>query len=78
MGIFAQRAKDRPNRIGTTVCSLVSVDGLTLHVRGLDAIDRTPVLDVKPYLAGFGPRGAVREPAWATEIMAGYWDLDAG
>jgi len=73
VGIFAQRAKDRPNRIGTTVCSVVAIDELTVHVRGLDAIDGTPVLDVKPYLDGFGPRGPVREPGWATELMADYW-----
>lgn len=72
-GILAQRAKDRPNRIGTTVCSLAAAAGLTIDVVGLDAIDGTPVLDVKPYLRGFAPRGNVREPAWATELMAGYW-----
>jgi tRNA (Thr-GGU) A37 N-methylase len=73
VGILAQRAKDRPNRIGTTVCPLVEAAGLTIEVRGLDAIDGTPVLDVKPYLTGFAPRGEVREPAWASELMAGYW-----
>jgi len=73
VGIFAQRAKDRPNRIGTTVCSVLGLDGLVLTVRGLDAIDGTPVLDVKPYLDGFGPRGPVREPAWSIELMADYW-----
>ena len=73
VGIFAQRAKDRPNRIGSTVCEVVAVDGTALEVRGLDAVDGTPVLDLKPYLAGFAPRGAVREPAWAQELMDGYW-----
>ena len=73
VGIFAQRAKARPNRIGVTTCELVTVDGLTLVVRGLDAIDGTPVLDVKPYMAEFAPRSAVREPEWARELMAGYW-----
>jgi tRNA (Thr-GGU) A37 N-methylase len=72
-GILAQRAKDRPNRIGTTICALVRADGLRIEVSGLDAIDGTPVLDVKPYLTGFAPRGEVREPAWAVELMAGYW-----
>lgn len=72
-GILAQRAKDRPNRIGTTVCPLVAASGLTIEVAGLDAVDGTPVVDVKPYLNGFAPRGDVREPAWATELMAGYW-----
>jgi len=73
VGILAQRAKSRPNRIGTTVCELVAVDGLDLTVRGLDAIDGTPVLDVKPYLAEFAPRSPTRQPAWATELMRGYW-----
>ncbi len=73
VGIFAQRAKDRPNRIGSTVCELVTVDGTAIEVRGLDAVDGTPVLDLKPYLPGFGPRGAVRQPVWARELMDGYW-----
>lgn len=73
MGIFAQRSKDRPNRIGVTVCKIESVNGLQIRVRELDALDGTPVLDVKPYLSGFAPRGEVREPAWATELMAGYF-----
>jgi tRNA-Thr(GGU) m(6)t(6)A37 methyltransferase TsaA len=73
VGILAQRAKARPNRLGTTVCDLVASDGLVLTVRGLDAIDGTPVLDIKPYLAEFGPRGAVRQPAWSTELMRDYW-----
>ena len=73
VGILAQRAKDRPNRIGTTVCNLDGVGPLWIEVTGLDAIDDTPVLDVKPYMLGFAPRDAVREPAWATELMKGYW-----
>src|SRR5215207_3786341 len=60
VGILAQRAKSRPNRIGTTVCELLAVDVLDLTVRGLDAIDGTPVLDVKPYLAEFAPRSPTR------------------
>ena len=73
VGILAQRGKGRPNRIGVTVCRLFSVDGLTLTVRGLDAIDGTPVLDIKPVMKGFLPRGELREPAWADELMKGYW-----
>lgn len=73
VGIFAQRAKNRPNRIAVTACKLLSVDGLSIEVEGLDAIDGTPVLDIKPYLEGFAPRGDVREPAWSRELMAGYW-----
>ena len=73
VGILAQRAKDRPNRLGVTTCELVAVRGLELEVRGLDAVDGTPVLDVKPHLSGFAPRGPVREPNWARELMATYW-----
>ncbi|HVT23824.1 MAG TPA: SAM-dependent methyltransferase [Rhizomicrobium sp.] len=73
VGIFAQRGKGRPNRIGVCVCRLLSVDGLKLSVQGLDAIDGTPVLDIKPVMKGFLPRGEVREPAWAGEIMKEYW-----
>jgi len=73
VGILAQRAKDRPNRLGVTVCRLVRVDGLHIEVEGLDAIAGTPVVDIKPYMVGFGPRGAVREPPWATSLMADYW-----
>jgi tRNA (adenine37-N6)-methyltransferase len=73
VGILAQRAKDRPNRIGSTVCRVLEVGPHVIDVVGLDAIDGTPVLDVKPFMTGFGPRGQVREPGWAAELMAGYW-----
>jgi tRNA-Thr(GGU) m(6)t(6)A37 methyltransferase TsaA len=73
LGIFAQRGKDRPNRLGVTVCRLLGVEGVRLRVAGLDAIDGTPVLDLKPVMRGFLPRGEVREPKWAAELMAGYW-----
>jgi tRNA-Thr(GGU) m(6)t(6)A37 methyltransferase TsaA len=73
VGIFAQRGKNRPNRIGVSVCRLVSRKGLTLEVQGLDAVDGSPVLDVKPVMKGFQPRGAIHEPAWASEIMREYW-----
>jgi tRNA (Thr-GGU) A37 N-methylase len=73
VGIFAQRGRNRPNRLGVSVCRIVAVDGLTVDVEGLDAIDGTPVVDIKPVLGGFLPRGDVREPAWAREIMETYW-----
>lgn len=72
-GIFAQRAKGRPNRLGVSVCELLAVEGLTVTAQGLDAIDGTPVLDLKPYLQEFAPRSPVRQPAWSHELMAGYW-----
>jgi tRNA (Thr-GGU) A37 N-methylase len=73
VGILAQRARDRPNRIGVTVCRITGAGPGWIDVVGLDAVDGTPVLDVKPYLAEFGPRGGVRQPAWSTELMSGYW-----
>ncbi len=73
VGILAQRGKGRPNRIGVTVCRLLSVDGLTVRVRGLDAINGTPVVDIKPVMKGFLPRGEIHEPEWAGELMKGYW-----
>ena len=73
VGIFAQRAKDRPNRIGVSVCRLLRVDGLDVHVAGLDAVDGSPVLDVKPVMAEFVPRGEIRQPEWARELMSRYW-----
>lgn len=49
-GILATRSQLRPNHLGVSVVALLRVEGATLHVRGLDAIDGTPVLDIKPYL----------------------------
>ena len=73
VGIFAQRGKNRPNRLGLCACQILRVDGLAIEVGGLDAIDGTPVLDLKPVMTGFLPRGEVHEPAWAREIMDRYW-----
>jgi tRNA (adenine37-N6)-methyltransferase len=73
VGIFAQRGKNRPNQIGLTICKILRVEGLSVHVEGLDAIDGTPVLDIKPWVTEFGPRGPVRQPAWISELMRGYW-----
>lgn len=73
VGIFAQRGKARPNRIGLTRATIVKVEGRVLTVRGLDAIDGTPVLDVKPWMDEFAPIGATRQPHWATELMADYY-----
>ncbi|GGA41960.1 hypothetical protein GCM10007416_13610 [Kroppenstedtia guangzhouensis] len=45
-----------------------------MSVEGLDAIDQTPVLDIKPYMKEFGPRGPVRQPEWAKEVMRFYYE----
>jgi tRNA (Thr-GGU) A37 N-methylase len=73
VGIFAQRGRVRPNRLAVSVCRLVAVSGTSLTVVGLDAIVGSPVLDIKPVMTGFVPRGEIRQPGWATEIMSDYW-----
>lgn len=73
VGIFAQRGSPRPNRLGVTTVEILGVEGGVVRVRGLDAIDGTPVVDIKPVMSGFEPRGPIREPDWAREIMKDYW-----
>jgi len=74
VGIFAQRGKARPNRIGATICRLLNIDGLRVRVSGLDAFDGTPVLDLKPVMAEFVPeKRAICQPAWSRELMASYF-----
>jgi tRNA-Thr(GGU) m(6)t(6)A37 methyltransferase TsaA len=73
VGIFAQRGKNRPNRIGTTIVAIARRQGRQLYVSELDAIDGTPVIDIKPVMQEFLPRSSVHEPSWATELMKDYW-----
>lgn len=73
VGVFAQRGRNRPNRLAVSVCRILGVEGARLLVGGLDAIDGTPVLDIKPVMAEFLPRGEVRQPAWSHELMTDYW-----
>ena len=74
VGIFAQRGKNRPNRLGSCIARVLEVSGRTLRVAELDAVDGTPVLDLKPVLREFLPRAEVRQPAWSRELMQRYWD----
>lgn len=73
VGIFAQRAKHRPNPIGVSVVSLLEVSGNVLKVKGLDAIDGTPVLDIKPYYPEFDCRKNAAVPAWVSRLMENYF-----
>lgn len=56
-GVFATRSPRRPNPIGLTVVELLRRDGLLLYVRGVDMLDGTPILDIKPYLSSVQPEG---------------------
>ena len=64
-GVFASRSPRRPNPIGLTVVELLGRDGPRLRVRGLDMLDGTPILDVKPYLSGVAPEALRR--GWVAE-----------
>lgn len=75
-GVFAQRGRNRPNPLGLTVCRIKSIDGLRLEVQDCDAIDGSPVLDIKPYVCSFGPKGKVSEPRWMQDLMNDYWQKD--
>jgi tRNA-Thr(GGU) m(6)t(6)A37 methyltransferase TsaA len=71
VGVFAERGPRRPNRLGVSYCEIVSVDRRRLTVRGLDAVDATPVVDIKPGMTQFLP-AAVRQPDWVDRLMAEY------
>lgn len=73
VGIFAQRARMRPNRIGVTTCRLLGITGLSVLVQGLDAIDGSPVIDIKPHVREFTARGTIVQPQWMSELMINYW-----
>lgn len=78
VGIFAQRGKNRPNRIGSTIARIVRREGAVLVVAELDAVDRTPVLDIKPVMAEFLPRTKIYQAAWSHELMQDYWKYKKG
>jgi tRNA (adenine37-N6)-methyltransferase len=67
-GVFATRSPRRPNPIGLTVVELLRREGSTLHVRGLDMLDGTPILDIKPYLSSI-PMENLRR-GWLAEAEA--------
>lgn len=76
LGLLAQRARHRPNPIGVTAAELLGVSGRSMTVRGLDAVDGTPVLDVKPYFPVFDHRDDAVVPGWAERLMDGYFSAD--
>ncbi len=73
VGIFSQRKKDRPNAIGLTIVELVKREDNKIWVKYLDAIDGTPILDIKPVMKEFLPQTEIRQPAWSVELMKEYW-----
>jgi tRNA (adenine37-N6)-methyltransferase len=73
LGIFAQRAKRRPNPIGLSVVRLIERRGVVLRVQGLDAIDGSPILDLKPYVPAFDSVDKPAVPEWVPRLMQGYF-----
>lgn len=73
VGIFAQRGKSRPNKIGSTIVKILKVQNKKIYVIGLDAIDKTPVIDLKPVMKEFLPNEEIKQPNWSLELMENYW-----
>lgn len=73
IGIFTQRAKHRPNPIGITTVKLMGVRRNVLRVKGLDAIEGTPVLDIKPYFPQFDRINHPLVPSWVKRLMKNYF-----
>lgn len=73
VGIFVQRKKNRPNLIGASICEIVDRNGRSLWVKKLDAINDTPVIDIKPVMQGFLPHTKINEPVWSKELMENYF-----
>ncbi len=70
-GIFATRAPRRPNPIGLSVVRLTGVNGNTLHLRDVDILDGTPLLDIKPFVPEFDHRESVAV-GWLTTKLGAY------
>lgn len=73
VGIFGHRNMRRINWLGVSRCRLLMMDGLDLHVEDLDAVDGTPVLDIKPWFTEMGPRGEVKQAQWSIDMLRNYY-----
>jgi tRNA (adenine37-N6)-methyltransferase len=73
VGIFAQRKKDRPNSIGLCTVELIAHKERIIVVKNLDAINGTPVVDIKPVFKEFQPKTEIKQPAWVGDLMKDYW-----
>ncbi|MBE2254642.1 MAG: SAM-dependent methyltransferase [Ignavibacteria bacterium] len=74
VGIFSQRASKRPNKIGNSICELLDVKNKKIIVKGLDAMNNSPVIDIKPVYSCFLPdKSRIIEPEWVKIITKNYW-----
>lgn len=72
-GIFAQRKKERPNRIGLCVVELLKVEERILTVKYFDGINESPIIDIKPVFKEFQPQTEIKQPVWVSDLMKNYW-----
>lgn len=73
LGTYAQRNKNRPNKLGLTTVELIKREGRKITVRKLDAINGTPILDIKPVMKDFQAQGEIKQADWVQEVMKNYW-----
>jgi tRNA-Thr(GGU) m(6)t(6)A37 methyltransferase TsaA len=73
VGIFSQRKKARPNLLGATISRIVKIEGRKIYLQTFDAIDGTPVIDIKPVFREYLPSDEVIQPKWVNELMENYW-----
>jgi len=74
VGIFSQRKKARPNLLGATISKIIKIEGRKIFLESFDAIDGTPVIDIKPVFNEYLPRCDVIQPLWTIELMNKYWE----
>ncbi len=72
IGLLAQRSAYHPNPIGLTTAKILAVEGRELTVQGLDAVNGSPVLDIKPIFQEFLPENP-QQPRWVSELLKDYW-----
>lgn len=65
VGLFASRSPYRPNPVGQKLVKLLNIEGNVLQVEGLDAVDGTPVIDIKPYIPGYDSAAEATKPPWS-------------
>ena len=77
VGIFADRSKYHSNRIGASRCKILAVRGTNVEVEGLDAVDGTPILDLKPWVRELAPRVWIRQPDWVFQVLQNYYKKES-
>jgi tRNA-Thr(GGU) m(6)t(6)A37 methyltransferase TsaA len=79
VGVFADRGPRRPNRLGVTICTILAIRGRQFRVGGLDAVDGTPVIDIKPVMRQHLPDpDKLQQPAWVDKLLKDYYPAAKG